>query len=73
MKTGDGVKTFIQSEIVVHHEKDHTKITQFTKFEVLSLDYNHVEGFQKSDKLETLWIWGTPSQNETYVWHLGDL
>ena len=27
------------------------KTRQFTKFEVLSLDWNHVEGFQKSEKL----------------------
>ena len=36
--------------IVVHHKKDHIKISQFTKFEVLLLDYNRVEGFQKSVK-----------------------
>ena len=29
--------------------------TQFTKFKVLSLDCNHAEGFQKSEKLETLY------------------
>ena len=27
--------------------KDHITISQFTKFEVLSLDYSRVEGFQK--------------------------
>ena len=33
-----------QSEILVHHNKDHIKISHFTKFEVLSLDCNPVEG-----------------------------
>ena len=45
---------FHQSEIGVLHKKGHIKISQFTKFEVLSLDCNHVEGFQISEKLETL-------------------
>ena len=40
------------------HKKDHIKISQFTKFEVLSLDCNHVEGFQKSEILETLYGFG---------------
>ena len=35
--------------IGVHRKKDHIKISRFTKFEVLSLDCNHVEGFQKLD------------------------
>ena len=38
--------------------KDHIKIIRFTKFEVLSLDCNHVKGFQKSAKLETLYGFG---------------
>ena len=38
-------------------KKDHINIRQFTKFEVLSLDFNHEEGFKKSEKLETIaWI-----------------
>ena len=52
----------------VHHKKDHIKINQFIKFEVLSLDCNHVEVFQKSKKIETLYVWiweggGGASQN----------
>ena len=40
-------------------EKDHIKISQFTKFEVLSLDCNHVENFQKSGKkIETVYGFG---------------
>ena len=39
----------------VHHKKDHIKVSQFTKFEVLPLDCNHVKGFQKSEKLDTLY------------------
>ena len=31
-------------------QKDHIKISQFTKFEVLSLDCNHVERFKKKKK-----------------------
>ena len=38
----------------MYRMKDHIKICQFTKSEVLPLDYNHVEGFQKSGKLENL-------------------
>ena len=38
----------------VHHKKHHVKISQITKFEVLLLDCNHVEDFQKLGKLETL-------------------
>ena len=34
---------------------DEFKISWFTKFGVVSLDFNHVEGFQKSEKLETLY------------------
>ena len=44
--------------IGVHRKKDDIKISQFTKFEVLSLDCNHVEGFQKAKKLETLYGYG---------------
>ena len=36
-------------------EKDHIKISQFTKFEILSLHYKRVEGFKKSEKLEALY------------------
>ena len=43
------------------HKKDCIKISQFTKFGVVSLAYNNVEDFQKSEKLET------------FVWNLGDL
>ena len=38
--------------------KDHIKISQFTKFVVLSSDCDHVEGFQKSEKLETFYGFG---------------
>ena len=41
----------------IHHKKDHIKITgsQFTTFEVLLLDCNHVKGFQILEKLGTLY------------------
>ena len=40
-------------------KKDHIKLLSLPKFEVVSLDCNHVEGFQKSEKLETLHgFWG---------------
>ena len=55
METGDKFSIFISSEIGVLHKKDHIKISQFTKFEVVSLDCNHGEGFQKIEKLETLY------------------
>ena len=35
--------------------KEHFKTYQFARFGVVSLDCNPVEGFQKSDKLETLY------------------
>ncbi len=34
------------------------KISQFTKFGVVLLDRRYVEGFQKSEKLETLYGFG---------------
>ena len=42
------LKTLTESEIGVHYKIIHIKISQFTKFEVLSLDCNHVESFQKN-------------------------
>ena len=39
-------------------KKDHVKINPFTKFEVLWLDCNHLEGFQKSEKIKTLYGFG---------------
>ena len=46
------------------YKKGHIKISQFTTFEVPLLDCNHVEGFQKLEKIrDFVWIWGTPSQN----------
>ena len=62
METGDEFLMHY-SEIGVHHKKDHKEISQFTKFEVMLLDCNHAEGFQKLEILETVWICGTPSQN----------
>ena len=50
METGDKFLNFHSIRNGVHHKKDHIKISQFTKFEVLSSDYNHVEGFQISGK-----------------------
>ena len=47
-------------EIEVRHKKDHIKISQFTKFEVLSLDCNHVE---IGKNRYFICIWGTPFQN----------
>ena len=55
METWDEFLNFISSEIGVHHKKDQIKISQFTKFEFLSLDCNHEEGFQNSEKLETFY------------------
>ena len=37
------------------HERSQIKISQFTKFELLSLECNRVEGFQKLKKLESLY------------------
>ena len=57
METGD--KFLISSEIGVHHKKDHIIFSQFTKFEVLSLDQLHpCRRLSKIGK-----SWGTPSQN----------
>ena len=50
------------------------KINQVSKFEVLSFYCNNVEGFQKSEKLETVLDLGDAiSELETFVWNLGDL
>ena len=51
---------------------DHIKISQFTKFEPLSVDFNCVEGSQKSEKLE-MDLRNSFSELETFVWNLGDL
>ena len=48
-----------RSERRLEDKKDHTEIRQFTKFEVLSLDCNHVEGSKKSEILETLHGFGS--------------
>ena len=37
------------------HERSQIKISQFIKFELLSLECNRVEGFQKLEKLESLY------------------
>ena len=42
-------------------------------FEVLSLDCNKVDGFQKSEKLETMDLGETISELETFAWILSDL
>ena len=47
--------------------QDHIKISQFTKFEVLSLDCNYAEGFQKSEMGDDI------SELETPGWNLSDL
>ena len=57
METGDEFLN-LNLKIGARHKKDHIKISQFTKFEVVSLDCNHVEGFQKSEKF--VWNWGRP-------------
>ena len=44
-----------ESELMKKWKEDHIKISRFTKFEVLSLDCDHVERFQKSEKLENLY------------------
>ena len=60
--------------IGVHHKKGHINISQFTKVEVLSLDCNHVEGFQKSEKIRDCMELGDAiSELETFVGNLGDL
>ena len=53
MESGNEFLNF--SLIIVSHKKDLINISQFTKFEVLFLDCNHGVGFQKSEKLETLY------------------
>ena len=57
METGDEFLIFNYQQLE-SIKNVYMEITQFTTFEVLSLDCNHVEGFQKSEKLETVWIWG---------------
>ena len=52
------------------NQKLDATIHQFTKIEVLLFDCDHVEGFQQSEKSETVWFRGTPSQLET--WNVGD-
>ena len=52
------VLNFHLLETGVHRKNDRIKISQFTKFMVLSLDSNHVEGFQKHGKIETLYGFG---------------
>ena len=47
-----------KSGIGVHHKKDRIEIILFIKFEVLSFDCNHVEGFGKIRKIKDfVWIW----------------
>ena len=41
-------------KLEAHHKEYHIKISQFTTFGDVSIDFNHVEGFQKSETLETL-------------------
>ena len=48
-----------RSERRLEDKKDHIKIRQFAKFEVLSLDCDHVDGFQISGKKETLHGFGS--------------
>ena len=50
-------------------KKNHIKISPFTKFEVRSIDCNHVEGFQNLEKLETLYGLG----DAIFEWNLGNL
>ena len=57
MEIEDEFLNFHLSVIEVHRKKDHIEITLFTKFEVLSLDCNHVEAG------DFVWIWEMPSQN----------
>ena len=60
MESGNEFSNFhlIKPVIGVHHKKDHIKISQITTFEVLSLNWNHVKGFQNSEKLESLYGFG---------------
>ena len=54
-EAGDEFLNFhFNQKIGVHYKKDHIKVSQFTKFEVLLLDCNRGKGFQKSEKLETV-------------------
>ena len=50
METGD---KFLNFDLIKNwrRKKDHIKISRFTKFGVVSLDFNHVEIFQKSEKI----------------------
>ena len=46
-----------------------TEISQFTKFQALSLDCNHVEEFQKSENYRLCMNLGDAiSELETFVW-----
>ena len=67
---GDWERVFKFNIIGVHLKKDHIKIRQCTKFEVLSLDCNHVQGFQRSEKLGPLYGFGGRHLRITDVWNL---
>ena len=65
METGD---KFLKFHLIRNwsssQERYHIKISQVFNFEVLLLDCNQVEGFQKLEKIgDFVWIWGMPSQN----------
>ena len=66
METGDEY-LIIKSEIGVQHKKDHTKISQFTKFEVLSLGCNHVQGRSKIGKIGDCMEFGGPLTGHSLV------
>ena len=74
LRLATSFKVFILSEIGVHHKKDHIKISQFTKFEIVSLDCNHVEDFQNIGKnRDSIDLGDAISESETFVFNLGDL
>ena len=53
----------MKSEIGVHNKKDQIKISQFTKFEVLSYRFQPRRRLSKIGKIR---VW-------TFVWHLSQL
>ena len=52
-----GIDEFSNFKLIrVHHKKDHVKISQLSSLMVCyKFGCNHVDGFQKAEKLETLY------------------
>ena len=58
IETGDKLFNFHLVRNWSPSREDHIKISQSTKFDVLSLDCNRVGGFEKLERLETMYGFG---------------